>query len=295
MHNTTIKQLITQHSLSTLNTNSSITSKQQTILHLLYRFRFLNRIHIQQFLNHKDHKRINVWLRDLTAKNYLGRIYDSTFPNNVKPAIYYIELEGIRWLKTERSIDNTTLKKFYRESQRTERFIDHCQLIGQLYLELEDHWTNRTQYRMFVPSDYPNLPRAQVFAQLLPHAFIVKRQAGKEEASFVEILDYDQTKRLRQRMKQYVQLYSGYDWQPAPDQQFPIVRLICPTLSVLITLKRMTKKLLVDLESERMEICLTTREQVEAHSMTGDIWEYVGQRPETAKRPHKPKLTGPFG
>lgn len=42
-----------------------ITYKQKTILGLLYTHRFLTRIQIQTFLNHKDKKTINLWLKDL--------------------------------------------------------------------------------------------------------------------------------------------------------------------------------------------------------------------------------------
>ena len=42
-----------------------ITSKQQEIPKLGYQFRFLNRLHIQNIMKHKNYKRIRVWLKDL--------------------------------------------------------------------------------------------------------------------------------------------------------------------------------------------------------------------------------------
>ncbi|MDA1317406.1 MAG: hypothetical protein O3B87_05310 [bacterium] len=65
----------------------TITNKQKEILHYLYRFRFLNRIQIQSLLNHKDPKNTNVWLKDLTTKNYTGKIFERT-PGINKPALY---------------------------------------------------------------------------------------------------------------------------------------------------------------------------------------------------------------
>ena len=47
-----------------------ITPKQQEIPKLIYKFRFLNRIQIQTLLNHKDKRRINSWLKDLSEKEY---------------------------------------------------------------------------------------------------------------------------------------------------------------------------------------------------------------------------------
>jgi hypothetical protein len=52
-----------------------ITPQQQQILPLLYRFRFLDRSQIQKSMNHKNHKRILIWLNDLNDKI---RRYEST-------------------------------------------------------------------------------------------------------------------------------------------------------------------------------------------------------------------------
>ena len=75
----------------------TITNKQKEILLLLYRFRFLNRIQIQTLLNNKDYKNINLWLKDLTTKNYTGKIFERT-PGINKPAIYlrFREAEHLR-------------------------------------------------------------------------------------------------------------------------------------------------------------------------------------------------------
>jgi hypothetical protein len=53
-----------------------ITSKQIEIINLLHKYRFLTRIHIQNFLSHKDKKTIQLWLNDLRAKDYINWIYD---------------------------------------------------------------------------------------------------------------------------------------------------------------------------------------------------------------------------
>ena len=46
-----------------------ITRRQEEILTLIYRFRFINRIQLQRYFNHKDARRINTWLRDLVKKS----------------------------------------------------------------------------------------------------------------------------------------------------------------------------------------------------------------------------------
>src|SRR5258708_20997867 len=91
-----------------------ITQQQQRILILLYRFRFLNRLHIQKFLHHKDKKTINVWLKDLKEKEYICRIYDDeTFGENTKLAVYYIDIQGISFLKTQSTFELQVIPKLH--------------------------------------------------------------------------------------------------------------------------------------------------------------------------------------
>jgi hypothetical protein len=127
-----------------------LTKKQQEILRLLYRFRFLNRIQIQAFLEHKDPKTINMWLRDLRAKGYVEWIYSTHFAEKTKPAIYYLGLNGVRYLRTvtRKSKDDgeivespayppDELRKRYKEPTRSQTFIDRCVLIADCALALE--------------------------------------------------------------------------------------------------------------------------------------------------------------
>jgi len=109
---------------------SPITTKQQDILKLLYRYRFLNRIQIQALMGHKNNRRIAEWLKDLRDKKYVEWIYDGdNFVEKTKPAIYYLGLNGIRCLRTTDEFPPEELRKRYKESSRKQDFIDRCLLI----------------------------------------------------------------------------------------------------------------------------------------------------------------------
>lgn len=117
-----------------------LTKKQQAILKLLYKYRSLNRIQIQAFLGHKDPKTINLWLKDLRAKGYVEWIYSMHFAEKTKPAIYYLALNGVRYLRTltkkNEDEDGTAvmlplyppeeLRKRYKEPTRSKTYIDRC-------------------------------------------------------------------------------------------------------------------------------------------------------------------------
>src|SRR2546421_1428621 len=128
-----------------------LTKKQQEILRLLYTFRFLNRIQIQALLKHKDPKTINLWLRDLRAKGYVEWIYSTHFAEKTKPAIYYLGLNGVRYLRTltRKSKDDDgkvvvspsyppeELRKRYKEPTRSQTYIDRCILVADCAIALE--------------------------------------------------------------------------------------------------------------------------------------------------------------
>jgi hypothetical protein len=93
-----------------MSQTDKLTPKQKEILVFLYRFRFLNRHHIQQILNHKDHRRINTWLKYLSKKNFLGRIYLKKFGSITIPAIYYLKTKSREVLKTYRPFSIILIK-----------------------------------------------------------------------------------------------------------------------------------------------------------------------------------------
>ena len=89
-----------------------LTTKQQEIIHLLYRYRYLDRIQIQTLMRHKDKRRVLAWLKDLRDKDYVEWIYSTDFIEKSKPAIYYLGINGVRYLKTVQWDNDGTLEPF---------------------------------------------------------------------------------------------------------------------------------------------------------------------------------------
>ena len=255
--------------------NQSITPKQQTILHLLYRFRFLNRLQIQQYLSHTNHKRIILWLNDLTTKNYITRTYSKTFPNNTKPAIYSLALNTIAWLKTQPDIDHNALHKLYREHERSTGFIHHCLLLATLELDLRQQPKTAPKQTLAVQSDYPTLPQATLLTTLKPHGFITKNDGGTAKHYLIELLTDLPELRLKKRIKTYVAFYLSNEWEGATSEAFPTVLFVCPNLPNMIDLKHFTKKLLIAKEATALEVLVTTLEEITTQGIAGEIWEGI--------------------
>lgn len=278
----------------------NITLKQQEILDLLYTYRFLTRIHIQTLLRHKDKKTINLWLKDLRAKDYINWIYNPDhFAEKTKPAIYYLNLNGIRHFQHRGFHPSEELRKRYREHERSQTFIDRCLSIADVCTELYDE-KNATHYRTTryyyeTRADYLSDGYYHFLADnelIKPDLCFNKSAEDSDEAygdpdeiveSYVlEIFDATLPRyRLRHRLKQYVTYLDEEtdEWEQGTfGDPLPTVLLVCANLTDLIYAKRRTRGLLADIwdidDEDRPNILFTTVEKLRKHGvLTKEIWE----------------------
>lgn len=240
-----------------------ITPKQLEILVLLYRFRFLNRIHIQTILNHKDPKRINTWLKDLTNQNIIGRIYSTKLAENTKPAIYFLHGKSKEFLIHEDGVNESLFQRLYREKNRSPRFIDHNLILADFYLHLQD--SNKGKLHFFTKTDLIHHP---YFIQPLPDAYLA-REKGKNIHRFIfEIID-EGTPRfaLRKRIEQYIEYYDSNEWHEATKHPFPNILLFCPNEVIKKFLKRHITQIMEEEPQVEFKWYVATKDKFE--------WEIV--------------------
>jgi hypothetical protein len=261
----------------TTNPLPSITTKQQEILKLLYKHRFLNRKQIQQLLNHKDKRRIISWLKDLRDKQYVDWRYDSTdFIAKSQPGIYYLSLHGIRYLRSLSTYPNEELRKRYKEPGRTQVFIDRCLLVADCCAALQAKSNDELKYACVLPADYVDPDSEYHFLdELRPHLFFSKQQDNETTDYLLE--NFEQTLpryQLRKRLKDYVNYLANEDWEDILDEA-PIVLFVCPNTAELLYVKRRVRKLFEDEDVENASIRVTTVGKLEAESVVSRIWEEV--------------------
>ncbi len=255
----------------------NITNKQQEILKLNLQFRYLNRIQIQKFLHHKDKKTINLWLKDLTLKDYLVRIYDSeTFGKNTLPAVYYLSQNAIRFLKTHEGYDTKLLLKFYREKNRSETFISDSQLIADICLDLKAKSDKHTSFEYATQSDFERSESPFHFlSEFNTQLFFTKQEKNKKSFYLLDILNTTLPKyRIRKRVKDYIAFLSDHEWMEH-FKSAPRILFICQTKELLIFTKRSTKNLLVDQDMENIHISFALENEVRKHGVIAEIWEEV--------------------
>ena len=281
-----------------------ITNKQQEILHLLYRYRFLNRIQIQAFLDHKDYKTINLWLRDIREKRYVEWIYSTHYAERTKPAVYYLGLNGIRYLRrlTAQNEDSEIaavypakeLRKRYRESTRSQTYIDRCLLLADCYMTLRQQ--NRKTIRYFYQTEADYLQEDSYYhfvleSELIGPSLIFRNEQyshGSEsetlESYILEVFDPTLPRyRIKKKLDNYVKFLDEDDvtWKEETNtKKLPVILFICSRTSELIYAKRRTRGLVAkaweyrDDDEERPQIRFTTVEKLKRYGILGrEAWE----------------------
>lgn len=256
-----------------------ITPKQLEILQLLYRFRFLDRIQIQRFLNHKNHRRINAWLNDLSEKGAVGRKYSTKLKENTKPAIYHLATKSRAILIEKPNIDEKLLKRVYREKVRSPRLIDHCILVANIYFYLEKQaQTSGDKLHFYTKTD---LSKHYYLPYNRPDAYIALESKTETKRYFLEIID-EGTPRfmLRSKLAQYIEYFDSNTWQKRTKHKNPSILIVCPNESIKAFLQKHIAQVLEEEAETEINFYTTTKEILETSQMQQNIWQKVEELEE---------------
>lgn len=244
-----------------------VTNKQNTILTLLLTFRFLNSKQIQQFLNHKDHRRINGWLKDLLEKGYIDREFKAIYGILTKPAVYSLTAKGRKHLKSNYKYHFPKyLKRISRDMNASKGFRIKCQIIGDWYLMLfppkgtksipvVDNLVNELTLEIdeekkiipmnglefFTPAYYPAFI---LLEKIKPDAYIRKRTTKGITHGLLFVLDaYVPRVMLQYFLKKIFTSLDEEYWETDDIDELHIY-VLCPNNMVIIYLRRLLKSFL---------------------------------------------------
>ena len=273
-----------------------ITKKQQEIVKLLYSHRFLSRIQIQALLGHKDYKTINLWLRDLRTKQYVGWIYSTHYAERTKPAIYYLGINGIRYLTSLASDDYpvTELRKRYKEVTRSQSYIDRCLLLADCCITLErahmpktgtrpESWYFYETLDTYVSDGYYHFITDE--ERIRPHLCFAKvvddgaDEPRTKQSFLLEVFDTNLPRyRIKKKLDNYLKYLNEVDWQGETDgDPQPALLFVCPRTTDLIYAKRRMRGLLANDyeydEENRPEVWFITAEKLRETGVLGEAWE----------------------
>ncbi len=171
---------------------------------------------------------------------------------------------------------------------RSQTYIDHCLLIADCVIDLENARSEELSYYYETEADYLSDSYYHFLSEnelISPDLCIAKMQykPGETEEAVSYILEvFDPTfprYRLRNRLKKYVEFIDeDVDaWEDAVEDPFPVVLLVCASTTDLIYAKRRTRGLLADIwefeDEDRPHIRFTTVDTLKQHGFTSEIWE----------------------
>ncbi len=255
------------------------TDKQMDILEFVYKFRFINRKQIQYLMGHKDARRINAWLKDLVEYKYLGRIYSHKLLENTKPAIYFLANEGIGWVRVNHFEDEPhKVKRFYQDKHASERFINHCVALCDLYIkwrplkfEKDERYLISTSTELWYDEELKNIR---------PDAHIEDDRGEGFKTSFLDLIEpYVPMYAIRYKIDQYIEFRSNTDrWDVYcgyPKEAF-IIRFILPNQGKLNRVKKYIQKRLNEIyDIEDLTFLLATHQKAMENGSTDEIWQEV--------------------
>lgn len=233
-----------------------VTNQQQSIQTLIYTFRFLNSKQIQKFLNHKDHRRINSWLKDLTEKGYLERDFTPIYGTQTKPAVYNLASKGRSLIrKTYSKALPKYLERLRDDKDRSKAFRIKCQIIADLYLilfedkivefvkELSEILTKGitlkyNEFQFFTPAfladlDFVLLPKFK------PDAYVYRRTDDGVNHTSLFVLDaYIPRMMLRYSIQNIFAILNDEYWE---DESINTLQFyfICPNNVIIVYLRRL--------------------------------------------------------
>ena len=270
-----------------------ISPKQTEIMELVKKFRFINRGQIQKFLGHKGAHRINVWLKDLVEKNFLGRIYSKKILENTKPAIYYLQNNGILWAKIrmeenlgDYELATKVVKKFYADKRASNTFIDHSISICELCIQFKELEGKKWDYDCLTKSDYyswfANDKDFDVQRQFISDIYIEKitKTWSDSQTYCLDLFPPHVPKYyLDYRVRQYIKMKTEgiMKYMEGLDNLLPKVLFVLPNQRKLNSLARYIREMFDEsYDMEGMVFMLTTYQKVQAYGVgEKKIWNLV--------------------
>jgi Replication-relaxation len=218
-----------------------LTLKEQEILELVYRFRFLDTNQIQKLLNHTHSSRVKAWLLNLTKEGYLQRHYKRTWGENRKPSIYFLDKKGGNFIKKTYGISNPHLNHLDYEGRVSLSTSGHFLTSASFYLKLRD-LAKQKNYDLEYYTE-TDLRENSYYNYLKPDSHFIL-SAGSEKRHFFTIIDLETANRsvLRKKIDRYLNYYQNDYWQ-IDFQTFPETLIFCLT-------ERRKEHLIIDIKRE---------------------------------------------
>ncbi len=244
-----------------------ITTSQKKILQLLYKFRFLTRVQIQDILQNKSTSNINEWLKDLFDKQYLGRIVNEDPTIRTVSTIYYISKNGIKYLRSDSSYNELYIRRLYEQDESSRQFVELSIFIADIYLQLFNNHKNDTEFVFYTRSDYS---LDGLMKEISP--FFVFRKGRNKGYYLCEIFREKLPRYAREPLvRKYITKLKQYDSPETPST----VLFICHDRKQEKKVASLSKSTLLEEDAGNIKVFTAIQDEVKRQGIEKDIWTDV--------------------
>lgn len=234
-----------------------LTTQQQALLRLIYKYRFATTILLAQSTQKKSAASIHPRLVTLEQLGYIGRYFNSRYRQLNRSAEYYLTPQGLRALKSDnlRGLHEKAIKNSYTDGRASKSFISRSLTIYEIAQKLEQ----LDGLRYFTKRELAD-EAFSYFPSPLPDGFISWKRGEETQRFFIEYIDETTptfvTERLIIRYLDYAELGN---WD-VTGFEIPPVLLVAANGS---TEKRLQKQI-----SRRMDIADASEPQFYTTTIT---------------------------
>lgn len=239
-----------------------LNSNQVRVLELCYKFRFVS-VNLLAELLGKHRSSVYEGLYVLERQRYIGKRYDKTYRLAGKPASYYLASKGIRYLRENTGLDQTTLRNFYKNKSMRQEHVDHCLNVFRIALTLKKQVGNRfsiyTKYTL----------NRESFPSPLPELFLERKGNSDKPDYVLDIFEAGTfTWILRKRIRQHE------DYADESNYRYPNVLFVAGNQSTEHRLFKLTYENYADFDY------LITQQELLLDSEDGTVWIDVKESEE---------------
>jgi DNA-binding PadR family transcriptional regulator len=217
-----------------------LTSQQQRVLKLLFKFRFISAQLLAQVMG-ISRPGIYQSLELLVEKGAVSKVYEKEFRINRKPAYYYLNKQGVTVVRRLMNVKESAVHTLYKNDIATPEFIEHCLVTAYCYVTICRYFPADTN--IFTRSE---INRFKQFPKNRPDLYI--RMPDGSEAIIV-IMDDKPLYIIRKRLDEIIKHSEDEGWE---DGDYPRICFI---------LKH---------GSDKNSFLFTTRKKLEAMGMDED-------------------------
>jgi len=266
-------------SVAKLSSKSVITKQQLLILAYTYWFRFVSTRQLQFWFSKKQIQQVQQRLNLLLERGWIGRNFSNLDRLTGKYASYYLLPAGIRAFKSnqhklgfELELDPKVLHNIYKDRTASERFINHCLAVGDIYCNLLRLYGNKLEFfsKTQIASD-------NYFPEQRPDAYLRLIGGSKTKPTRSEyFLEYCEEIIPfwvhRKRIKAYIEYNDEGTWKDATARAFPTILLVAESPVLQRRLQRFIKKVTDEIWADDLRFKLSNKELLATSTSKEAIW-----------------------